>query len=127
MPTPFGIRRRLKRLFGLDKPAETEPEIPRYTFTMLTPKGEEFSNQAQAGSTILVASGSMSRPIASGCADSTCGTCRVEVIEGVENCSPQAPREKATLKENGHPMTMRLACKTTIESGPVKVRAFEVM
>jgi ferredoxin len=127
MPTPFGIRRRIKRLLGWNTETPTTEAAPRVQLSVVSPKGEEQSCSSAAGSTILGASGNLKRPIASGCADSTCGTCRVEVLEGSENLSEQNGRERATLKQNGHPNGYRLACVATVEKVAVKVRAFELM
>ena len=70
----------------------------------------------------------MPNPIASGCSDSSCGTCRIDILEGAENCSEAVARERATLKENGFPTNLRLACRTEIVSaGTVKVKAYELM
>lgn len=128
MPTPFGIRRRIKRLMGWDKETPAaEAEVEKATLQVVGPKGEEQQCSTAMGSTLLGASGNLKRPIASGCSDSTCGTCRVEVIEGAENLSGQHPRERAILKQNGHPTSLRLACVSTLEKGTVKVKAFELM
>jgi ferredoxin len=128
MPTPFGIRRRIKRLFGLEQSnAPAEPEVPKVELLIVAPDGSEQKCSAAAGSSILGVSANAKRPISSGCADSSCGTCRVEVLEGAENLSAQAPRERATLKQSGHPMTLRLACTTSLDRGSAKVKAFELM
>lgn len=41
-----------------------------------------------------------------------CGTCLVEVVEGMENLSPRTPVEDAKLKRK--PETYRLACQTLV-------------
>lgn len=127
MPTPFGIRRRIKRLLGMEKNTTAEPEVAKVELCIVAPNGIEQKCSAAAGSTVLGVSANARRPISSGCADSSCGTCRVEVIEGAENLSAQAPRERATLKQSGHPMALRLACTTTLDKGSAKVKAFELM
>jgi ferredoxin len=48
-----------------------------------------------------------------------CGTCIVEVVEGVDNLSPRTEVEKRKLKKR--PDTYRLACQTLV-NGPVIVR-----
>lgn len=127
MPTPFGIRRRVKRLFGIEVDAHTtEPEVEKAHFTITGPKGEQ-SADVNVGVSVLVASGAVSHPIASGCSDSSCGTCRIEILQGADLCTEQVARERATLKENGFPTNLRLACKTDIlKAGDVKVKAYEV-
>ena len=128
MPTPFGIRRRIKRLLGMPiEGAVKEAEVVKVSLTVVAPNGTENTCQATAGQTILTAAGGLAKPIASGCSDSTCGTCRVEVLEGAENLPEQAATERRALKENGYPTTMRLACRTEILSGSVKVKAFELL
>ncbi len=128
MATPFGIRRRLKRLFGipLDGASAAAPSEARVTLTVVSPKGEQ-TDESIAGSTLLAISGRMKHPIASGCSDSSCGTCRVEVLEGAANLTDQEARERGALKENGYPTTLRLACRAELVSGSARVKAFEVV
>lgn len=130
MPSPFGIRRRIKSLLGIagNTPApEPEVEPEKITLVLVGPKGDEQTVTTYAGSTILGASGQLRHPIASGCSDSTCGTCRVEILDGAENLSESTAREKGTLKESAHPAGYRLSCRTEILTGTVKVRAFELV
>ncbi|HEY9736374.1 MAG TPA: 2Fe-2S iron-sulfur cluster-binding protein [Trichocoleus sp.] len=47
-----------------------------------------------------------------------CGTCVVEIAEGVENLSPRTPVEEQKLKK--WPTNCRLACQATVH-GPVTV------
>ncbi|AFY90947.1 MAG: hypothetical protein CLLPBCKN_002081 [Chroococcidiopsis cubana SAG 39.79] len=47
-----------------------------------------------------------------------CGTCIVEIVEGVENLSPRTPVENKKLKKK--PANYRLACQTLV-NGPVSV------
>lgn len=48
-----------------------------------------------------------------------CGTCVVEIAEGMENLSPRTRREKFWLK--GAPPTFRLACQCQVKKGQVTV------
>lgn len=48
-----------------------------------------------------------------------CGTCIVEVVEGMENLSPPTDAEKRKLKKR--PDTYRLACQTLV-NGPVSIK-----
>ncbi|MFH1283981.1 MAG: 2Fe-2S iron-sulfur cluster-binding protein [Candidatus Peregrinibacteria bacterium] len=54
-------------------------------------------------------------PIAYGCEDGMCGTCIVKIIEGKENLTPMAEKEKQTLSvmsmDDGQ---YRLACQCVI-------------
>lgn len=130
MPTPFGIRRRIKRLLGmpLDGAGSAEPAVETATLLVVGPTGAEQSCKAPVGSTLLAAAGALAKPIASGCSDSSCGTCRVEVLDGADALTEQATRERATLKENGFPTTLRLACRAEVtREATVKVKAFELV
>ena len=127
--TPFGIRKKLKSLMGLDTSADDRapvkrPERPKVTLVLVDDRGKEQTFSGDVGSSPLYISGNMERPIASGCNDSSCGTCRIEVIEGAEHLSPQSPREKQTLAANGFPTTLRLGCCSEITGGTLKVRAY---
>ncbi len=48
-----------------------------------------------------------------------CGTCVVEVVEGMENLSPRTEVEDRKLKRK--PDTYRLACQTLVQ-GPVSIK-----
>lgn len=48
-----------------------------------------------------------------------CGTCIVEVVEGMENLSPRTDVEKRKLRKK--PDTYRLACQALV-NGPVSVK-----
>lgn len=48
-----------------------------------------------------------------------CGTCIVEVVEGMENLSPRTPFEERKLKKK--PVTYRLACQALV-NGAVSVK-----
>jgi ferredoxin len=128
MPSPLGLRRRLKKLFGIETPpASVAPTEPPVSLTVLGPKGDEQSTTGPAGSTVLAVSGRMRHPIASGCSDSSCGTCRVEVLEGAENLGAADDRERATLRASGHPEHYRLTCRAELMRGAARVQAFELI
>ncbi|MEG3440364.1 2Fe-2S iron-sulfur cluster-binding protein [Pannus brasiliensis CCIBt3594] len=48
-----------------------------------------------------------------------CGTCIVEIVEGMENLSPKTDFEQRKLKKK--PESYRLACQTMV-NGPVSVK-----
>ncbi len=48
-----------------------------------------------------------------------CGTCVVEIVEGMENLSPRTAVEEQKLKKR--PPNCRLACQTVV-NGPVTVK-----
>ncbi|MSQ00925.1 MAG: (2Fe-2S)-binding protein [Myxococcales bacterium] len=128
MPSPLGLRRRLGALFGFGAANATAvPDIPKVGITLVGPDGTEQITEAFAGSTLVGAGAKLKRPIATGCSESNCGTCRVEVLDGAENLSEQTAKERATLKENNFPTHFRLACRAELIQGSVKVRAFELI
>lgn len=53
--------------------------------------------------------------------EAQCSTCRVEILEGIENLPPRNDLEKAMAKKNGWTDTVRLACQT-IPNGNIKIR-----
>ena len=130
--TPFGIRKRLKSLLGIDAPGNAEPATAKkpkekVTLIVVDGAGEEQTYTGDAHMTPLYISGNMQKPIASGCNDSSCSTCRIEVLEGAENLSERDEREKQTLAANNRSPDLRLGCRAEILRGTVKVRAFEFL
>ncbi|MBS3092616.1 (2Fe-2S)-binding protein [Candidatus Pacearchaeota archaeon] len=58
--------------------------------------------------------------VAFGCQDGRCGSCRVEIVEGMENLTKRTQNEfDAGLMEDE---PFRLACQCKIKQGLVKVR-----
>jgi len=113
--TPFGIRRRIKSLLGgggqTSRPEPTRPARPRHKVTFDLPTGgESFEVEGEQGDTLAYISSNSAHPIETGCNDSTCATCRVEVIEGAESLAPMSEHEAKTLKENNIPDGYRLGC-----------------
>ncbi len=131
--TPFGIRKKIKSLLGLGSgdgdgrrpQAPARKERPKVSLIVLDGDGMEQSVQGSATDTLVYISGNMHKPIGTGCSDATCGTCRVEVLDGEDNLSAQEARERATLKENGFSEDLRLGCCAQLISESAKVRAFE--
>ncbi len=56
------------------------------------------------------------------CRHANCGTCRVEVTEGLELCEPRGADELRIAEVFGDPETVRLACRLKIRSGDGTVR-----
>lgn len=53
-----------------------------------------------------------------GCSEGICGTCVIEVKEGMENLTPFNKREEEFL---GTPGSERLACQCKLKKGKVKI------
>ena len=124
--TPFGIRRRIKSLIGggqKSRSTPARPERPRYKVTFDLPNnGESFEVEGEEGDSFVYFSSNSAYPIDTGCNDSTCGTCRVEVLAGAENMSPMSDHEANTLKENNIPDNYRLGCMVGPTGDGVHVR-----
>jgi ferredoxin, 2Fe-2S len=69
------------------------------------------SGEFESGKILLVCINAMQVKIGQVCGgDGACGTCRIEVVEGWENLTPQTPDE--TYKELEAPY--RLSCQATL-------------
>ena len=78
--------------------------------------------QAHEGETILQAGLRAGIPHASFCGGSArCSTCRVVILEGLENCAPRNPEEQAIAERLRLEPQVRLACQTVV-TGQVKLR-----
>lgn len=68
------------------------------------------------GSPIMNAAEELGVPF--GCRQGVCGTCKTEVIEGMDNLEPKNDRENEMGLDEHH----RLMCQCKIKSGEVKIR-----
>ena len=77
---------------------------------------------ALAGETLLQAGLRGGIPHVSFCGgNARCTTCRVIILEGLENCAPRSPEEQAIADMMRLEPQVRLACQTTV-TGEVKLR-----
>ena len=60
-----------------------------------------------------------------GCVQGECGTCLIEVVEGMENLNPITEEEKLTLSDEEQKANYRLACQCQITTGEVKIQPAE--
>ena len=127
--TPFGIRKRIKSALGLGpkEPMPKRPEVPRFAVTFTLPDGSSYEVQAKQGDTLVMASGRGPAPIATGCADSSCGTCQVEVLEGAESLTAADEAEAETKKANAVPEAHRLGCRAEVTGPGLKVHIVNVL
>ena len=127
--TPFGIRKKLKKLLGFDNgpKASSNPPRPKYSVTFVLPDGEEYQADAREGDSLVLASGRSEYPISTGCMDSSCGTCEVVVLAGNENLSPVTGKETATKDANQIEDAHRLGCQTAVLGEGVKVQIVNVL
>lgn len=82
----------------------------------------EKTAEAPDGGDLLDICDSVLAPIAFSCRSASCGTCHIEVLEGIELF--EAPlEEEADLLDLLHgPPTSRLACQAQIKPGPGFIR-----
>lgn len=125
----FGIRKKLKKALGLNKaPPAPVAKLPQFKMTLVVDEDREFSYSQDLGTSLLMASGNLEVPIASGCSDASCATCRCTILEGEDLVSAATDAEKATLILHGHDPEMRLACCTMgVKEGTVRIKAEEVL
>ncbi len=72
--------------------------------------------------TVLAAVQNAGVPIASACGgNAQCSTCRVWIVDGIENCAPRTEPEAQMVARLHLPDNLRLACQTRI-AGPVTLR-----
>lgn len=66
-------------------------------------------------------------PVPFSCRSASCGTCRIEVLEGLDLLEPMADDERAVLEEFDDPPGRRLACQAVVRAadGVLRVRAVE--
>ena len=83
---------------------------------------EKIEVEVKEGETLLKAAGAAGVPHVKVCGGiGRCSTCRVIVLDGLQNCSPPTKDEQIIVEMLNLPPNVRLACQTTI-TGPVKVR-----
>jgi ferredoxin len=82
--------------------------------------------EAPAGTRLLDLCDERDAPVPFSCRDASCGTCRVDVLEGRELLEPPNPEELAVLGVFGDdPSRRRLACQLRVArgSGRIHVRS----
>ena len=127
--TPFRIRARLKKLLGLDQSggASERTVVPRFDVRFELPDGSSYLTKAKKEDSLVLASGRGPNPIATGCSDGTCGTCRVVVLGGADMLTDPTEHETKTKKAADVPDSERLACQTLVLGEGVSVRIVNVL
>ena len=91
-------------------------QILSLSFIMATLKSETQEVEVAEGNPIQLAAEELGVPF--GCRHGMCGTCQVEVVEGIEHLSPPNEREQAM----GMTGPYRLCCQASIKNGVVKLK-----
>ncbi len=131
--TPFGIRNMLKAAIkemlggGPGSSAPSAPPRPQWPVVFELSDGTSYEVQAKEHDSLVLASGRGPRPISTGCADGTCATCQVEVLEGLEQLTPADGHEIKIKLENKVDDTRRLGCQTGVLGPGVHVKIINVL
>jgi ferredoxin len=75
---------------------------------------EDLLVEAPAGTPLQAIADAAGADITFGCRSGSCGTCRIRVLAGQENCSAMAPEERDFLRALDAPCDHRLACQVTV-------------
>lgn len=67
-------------------------------------------------------------PIPFSCRSASCGTCRIDILEGLDQLEPPSEDEADVLAIFADPPTRRLACSARLRGGPglVSIRAVDI-
>jgi ferredoxin len=89
--------------------------MPKVSF-----KNTGASVEVAAGTPLKQVTKDNNWPVAYGCEDGMCGTCILQITEGMENLSAMEEKEKDTLGVMGMDVsTHRLACQATVNGDVV--------
>jgi len=125
--TPWKLRARVRSLFGNGATAPEDEPLPKYAVTYILPNGEPQQAMAMKGSTLVLASGNLQWPIDTGCADSSCATCQVDVLSGGDQLTQRTDAETETLRRNGAPAERRLGCRAKVMGPGISVGMVNVV
>ena len=128
--TPFKIRRRFKTLIGVGSAKSSEriaPPLPSFDVTFDCPDGSSYVTEAKEGDSLVLAAGRGPQPISAGCMDSSCGTCRVDVLAGHAYLTEANAHEMKIKADVGVPDEQRLGCQTGVFGHGVHVRIVNVL
>jgi ferredoxin len=88
-----------------------------------SPLGSPFEVSLPDGGPLVDLCDEVSAPVPFSCRSASCGTCRVDVLEGAELLEPPADEELDVLDAFGDdPRRRRLACQARLKSGPGRLR-----
>lgn len=85
------------------------PEFARVHFTL-----DDLLVQAPEGTPLQEIADHAGADITFGCRSGSCGTCRVRVLKGLDNCSALEAEERDFLKSIEAPPDHRLACQIRV-------------
>jgi len=128
--TPFGIRKKIKSLLGLNSGSSSAPQAPereRFEVTFDCPDGSSYTATAKDGDSLVLTAGRGPQPISTGCTDGTCGTCRIDVLTGAESLTVADSHELKTKADVGVPESQRLGCHTGVIGPGVRIHITNIL
>jgi ferredoxin len=87
--------------------------------------GDDLRVEVPDGGPLVDVCDEAQAPVPFSCRSATCGTCRVEVVQGAELFEPREPQEEDLLAIFGDPGHFRLACQAKLKKkadGLVRLR-----
>ena len=116
--TPFGLRKRIKGIFG---GGERDAAV-KHAIVFVYPNGDEKTVEAEDRYTMVMAS-QLATPIDTKCPDGHCGECVVDVLAGGGLNTPLAAENKAFEHGQGRPEkpNERLACHARIVGSGARI------
>jgi ferredoxin len=89
-----------------------------------TPLGPGTTLDAPLGGALLDLCDEARAPVAFSCRSARCGTCRVEVLAGLDALAPPDEEERERLAKLEAPPGVRLACRAVVRpgAGPLTLR-----
>jgi ferredoxin len=76
---------------------------------------EDLLVEAPCGTSLADIADASGADITFGCRSGSCGTCRVQVVTGLEHCSAMTSEERDFLEAMNGPGDQRLACQVTVQ------------
>jgi adenylate cyclase len=86
--------------------------------------GEDLEVEVPEGGPLVDVCDDARAPVPFSCRGASCGTCRIEVVQGAELFEPREPQEEDLLAIFGDPGHFRLACQAKLKKtdGFVRLR-----
>ncbi len=84
--------------------------------------GEECVAEVPEGGALVDICDKSMAPVPFSCRSATCGTCRIEVLEGIELFEAPEPEETELLEILGDPFHFRLACQAKLRKADGIIR-----
>jgi len=86
----------------------------------------DLTAEVAPGENLLDAGHHAGVEMTAGCFNTSCGSCAVLVVQGMENLAPPGPEELNVLRAHGRdPARHRLACTARVLRGAVVIRQLE--